>query len=126
MINKKELIVRSIKIIDIGFITVIYFTLGLLIAELGDKLLGKFDEKKAEKKSIIIHIFDLVMLLWLFGIITYFMRNIVPLIPFPLNGIYGFQHNKVNELKNASSFSFSFILFQKYYRKKMEYIFLHM
>ena len=49
---KKELIVRSIKILDIGYITVIYVMLGIILARLCDKKLGKFDEKKQKKSPI--------------------------------------------------------------------------
>ena len=120
---KKELIVRSIKILDIGYVTAIYFILGVFLAKLCDKKLGKFDEKKASKKSVFRHMFEIVIYLWFIGVVIYIVRNLVPLIPFPLEGVYGFKHLKVKELTSATVFSISFIYFQQYYQNKLKYIF---
>jgi hypothetical protein len=124
MVNyKKELIVRSIKILDIGYITIIYVMLGIILAKLCDKKLGDFDEKEADKKSIYQHIFELILLLWLIGVIIYIVRNLVPLIPFPLDGLYGFNHLKMKELTSATFFTISFMYFQVYYQNKIKYVF---
>jgi hypothetical protein len=120
---KKEIIVRSIKILDIGYVTAIYFILGLILAKLCDKKLGKFDEKKASKKSIFQHMFELILYLWFIGVVIYIIRNLVPLIPFPLEGVYGFKHLKVKELTSATVFSIAFMYFQVYYQNKIKYIF---
>jgi len=120
---KKELIIRSIKIIDIGYITVIYVMLGIILARLCVKHFGKFDETKAKKKSIFQHMIELIFLLWFIGVIIYIVRNLVPLIPFPLDGYYGFKHLKVKELTSATFFTISFMYFQVYYQNKIKYIF---
>ena len=120
---KKELIVRSIKILDIGYITVIYVMLGIILARLCDKKLGKFDEKKAKEKPIFQHVIELILLLWFIGVVIYIVRNLVPLIPFPLDGYYGFKHLTVKELTSATFFTISFMYFQVYYQNKIKYIF---
>ena len=120
---KKEIIVRSIKILDIGYITVIYVMLGIILARLCDKKLGKFDEKKAKEKPIFQHLIELILLLWFIGVVIYIVRNLVPLIPFPLDGYYGFKHLKVKELTSATFFTISFMYFQVYYQNKIKYIF---
>jgi len=120
---KKEIIIRSIKILDIGYITVIYFILGLILAKLFDKYLGKFDKNKEDKKSILRSILELSLYLWFIGIVIYVVRNIVPLIPFPLNGVYGFDHLRVKEVTSATVFIISFMYFQQYYQDKIKYIF---
>jgi hypothetical protein len=119
---KKEFIVRGIKIIDIGYITAVYFTLGILLATLCDKYFGTFDETKEKKKPLGQSIAELLLYLWFIGIVVYIVRNIVPLIPFPLEGIYGFQHLKVKEVTSASMFTIAFILFQEHYQHKLKYI----
>ena len=124
MVNyKKELIIRGIKILDIGYITVIYVMFGIILAKICDKKLGNFDEKEADKKSIYKHVFELILLLWLIGVIIYIVRNLVPLIPFPLDGLYGFKHLKMKELTSATFFTISFMYFQVYYQNKIKYIF---
>jgi hypothetical protein len=45
-----DILMRSIKIIDIGYITVLYFTFSVILAILTDKLMGEFDPN-IEKKN---------------------------------------------------------------------------
>jgi hypothetical protein len=120
---KKELIIRTIKIIDIGFITVIYLLLGMFLAKKCDDFLDKFNKDDEEKKPLYRSILELLIYLWFTGIVIYIVRNIVPLIPYPLNGIYGYDHLKVKEVTSASLFSISFLYFQTHYQNKMKYVY---
>lgn len=120
---KKEIIIRSIKLIDIGYITTIYLILGIILAKVCDKYFGKFDEEMEQKKPLIQSILELILHLWLISIVIYVVRNLVPHVPFPLNGIYGYNHLKVKELTLATTFSIVFIYFYEYYQMKVKYIF---
>jgi hypothetical protein len=122
MNKSKEIIIRMIKLFDIGYITTIYVILAIILAKICDKYFGEFDAVSEEKKPLSQSIAELILHLWLIGIIIYFARNLVPLIPFPLNGIYGFNHLKVKELTSASIFSIVFIYFYRYYQNKAQYI----
>jgi hypothetical protein len=119
---KKEIIIRGIKIIDIGYITTIYLILGILFAKMCDNFIGKFNEKTEKNKPIRRSILELILFLWFAAIVTYFVRNLIPLIPFPLNGIYGFDHLKVKELTSAATFSLAFFIFNQHYQEKVNYI----
>jgi hypothetical protein len=119
---KKEFIIRSIKILDIGYITAIYIILGIVLATICDRNLGKFDEKTENNKPLYQSIIELILYLWFIGIVVYIVRNLVPLIPFPLNGIYGFDHLKVKEVTSAALFSFAFMYFQYNYQDKIKYV----
>ena len=124
MVNyKKELIIRSIKIVDIGYVTAIYIILGILLAKMCDNYLGKFDENKEEQKPIAQSILELILYLWFIGVVIYIIRNVVILIPFPLNGIYGFDHLKVKEAVSGATFSIAFLYFQQHYQSKIKYIY---
>jgi len=120
MSYKKEIIIRGIKIIDIGFITAIYLVLGIVLARGCDHYLGEFDEKTENKKPRWISIIELILYFWFLGVVIYFVRNIVYLIPFPMNGIYGFEHKKVKELSGDTTFAVAFVYFQTYYQKKLQ------
>jgi len=117
---KKEIILRGIKIIDIGFITAIYLLLGILLAKLCDRINGEFDKEKENKKPLWKILVEVILYLWFIGVVIYTVRNVVPLIPFPLDGMYGFNHLMVKEVTNAMAFTITFMYFQKYYQNKIE------
>lgn len=117
---KKEIILRGIKIIDIGFITAIYLLLGIILARLCDRMNGEFDKEKENKKPLWKILVEVILYLWFIGIVIYAVRNVVPLIPFPLDGMYGFNHLMVKEVTNAMAFIITFMYFQNYYQDKIK------
>jgi hypothetical protein len=123
---KKELIIRSIKIFDIGYITSIYLILGIILAKSVDNYFGKFDEEEENKKPVWRIILEVILFSWIIGIVIYIIRNIVPMIPFPLNGIQGYDHLKLKELTSGFIFSITFIYYQNYYQKKIRSLYLRL
>lgn len=121
--TSNNILMRIIKIIDIGFIAVIYTSLALIFAKITDRILGKFDSVKEEKKPKWQITVEMFVLIWLFGILMYISRNIVPLIPFPLDGYQGFVHSKVKELNVAIIFSFVYMLFGEHIKSKISYFY---
>ena len=119
----KELVIRSIKVIDIGFITALYLTLGIVLAKLCDKVLGELDEEKENQKPLWQVWIELFFYLWFIGIVVYVVRNVVQMIPFPFHGVYGYDHFRVKELINAAIFVIVFLHFQEYYQKKIRHLF---
>ena len=117
------MIIRGIKILDIGFITAIYLTFGIVLAKLCDLVLGEFDEEKENQKTLWQVLIELFFYLWFIGVVVYVVRNIVQWIPFPFHGVYGYDHFRVKELINAVIFFVTFLQFQKYYQKKITYVF---
>ena len=117
----QEFKLRSVKIFDIGYVTVIYFIIGIIFAKLFDKIFGTFDEKKEKDKSFLRRSLDLIGLMWLSGIVIYIVKNIVELIPSPFDGMYGFDHMKLKELKSGAVFTVIFLLFQSYFKGKLQY-----
>ena len=111
---------RLIKILDIGYVTLIYFLLAILCAVLMNRLYGEYNEQDESKKTTLRKTFELVGMIWINGIIIYIVRNLVPLIPSPFNNINGFKHSNLNELKSAYVFDFVLIYTQKNLVKRIE------
>jgi len=122
----KELVIRSIKVIDIGFITALYLTFGIVLAKLCDKALGELDEEKENQKPLWQLFLELFFYLWFIGIVVYVVRNVVQMIPFPFHGVYGNDHFRVKELINAVIFFVTFLHFQEYYQKKIKSLFVRL
>jgi bacteriorhodopsin len=106
-----DILMRSIKIVDIGYIAIIYIIFAIILSRIVDEYMGEFDEKKEENKPLWQVFIEFILILWLYGVIIYIARNLAELIPFPLNGYNGFDHYRVKELYNASIFTLTFYVF---------------
>ena len=98
--------ITFIKIIAIAFITVIYSFGGIFLVTGANKyLINNFYEKtdeELEKKSTSRHLGETTAILALFGILAYIGRNILQLIPFPLDGVYNFKYTDVKEVSSGA------------------------
>lgn len=117
-----ELQTRGIKIIDIAYIASIYLTLGAVLSIIIDRKLGKFDPEEANKVSTVKLYGEVLLHFASIGILMYLVRNIVEWIPFPLNGAFGYDHLRLNELRNAGLFGVIFFLFQNNLKEKLTYL----
>jgi len=128
--NKKDISIRSLKIVDIGYITILQFAFALFFAKQCDKLFnymfGEHNDTTQFKKSIITQTCEVIFMLWIIGITCYIVRNIIVLIPSPIHGIYGFDHYRVNELYNLPIFIFVFLMFQSHLSAKLSYYYKYL
>lgn len=122
-LQKKDLEIRFIKIVDIAYISIIYFILAYYLAGIVDqcfvKLFGNDFKQRGKYQLIIESLLQVVAI----GVISYIVRNIVSLIPFPLNGLYGYDHLLLKELTESSGlFSVFFIFFQYNLQEKLTFL----
>ena len=125
LFNKKELIIRSIKMLDIGYITVVYFIVGFFISFYINKMFDEFipNENSFDNPHKILLFLDVICQLFVIGILFYIIRNIIELIPFPLNGVYGYNHSIVKELHTGGvSLGFGMFYAQFNLKDKITYI----
>jgi len=121
-----DVLMRSIKILDIGYITVIYIAIAIVCAKLVDKIFGEFDEKKEKKKTKLRLSLEMIGAVWAYGVLIYVVRNVVELVPFPLDQFHGFEHQRVKELKSATVFTFTFLMFSNILKNKVLYYYKNM
>ncbi len=119
---KKESVIRSIKMLDIGILTVLYFTLGYIFSWLINKIYYNFDPNTAPMKFLVF--LEVCGQIFVIGILVYIIRNLIGLIPFPLEGIYGYQHSRVRELTSGGiAIAFGVFYAQENIKEKLNYIF---
>jgi hypothetical protein len=118
----QNVLIRLNKMIDIGFITTIYFIMGAIVANTITGYQNKFDSKESDKKTLLTNIFSLVILIWTNGVLIYFARNIIEFIPYPFDNYFGFKHKKVKELGGATAFTFVLLYYQPNLNKMMKYL----
>lgn len=117
---KNELCFRMTKMLDIIYISIISFALVFLAALFSDKLFGIFNEEELNKKKEIYSHFGLylasllILVVSYTGIINYILRNIIQLIPSPLNGICGLRHTQISEIRSIPSTIFLLLFIYQY------------
>ena len=122
-ILKQEITIRSIKMVDIGFITVLYFILGYSVSLLLNKLYERYVDLKEEEKPTYQLVYELLIHVWIIGIFVYIARNVVEEIPSPLHGLKGFDHYRVKELHSATTFTLIIFYSQPYIHKKINILY---
>lgn len=117
--GKLEIGFRLVKIADIGYITILYAISALVVAKAFDIISKKIDTEPNTEKTSFRLFFEIVIYLWIAGILVYSMRNIMEFIPSPLEGVYGLEHLRVKELTNAGVFVFIFFYFGEALKNKL-------
>jgi hypothetical protein len=103
----------AVKILDIGLVTIYFFVLGLAAAKGFDAVMGEFHEDNFKDVPIWRLFLEIIAQLFALGIIAYVLRNLVRLIPFPLDGVAGFHHQRLKELDGGEVMALVLILFQR-------------
>ena len=119
---KKEAIIRSIKMLDIGILTILFFILGYSLSWTVNKMYNDFNTDKEHSKVKIF--FEVCGQLFVIGIMVYIIRNIVQAIPFPLDGYFGYDHSRVRELYSGGiAIAFGIFYAQENIKSKINYVF---
>lgn len=118
-----DLLMRGIKIIDIGYIIVMYFLFGFACAMMLDSVLGRYDKEHAQTKSTTRLTCETLVIMWCIGVVTYLVRNLAEAIPFPLDGFHGFQHSRVKELGSAAFFTFILMFYSFNLRDRLYHLY---
>lgn len=120
---KHPVLYQIVKMADIGFITILYASIGLFLA----KVLEFFDKPLQQETEIKKHTFQIFLeflfLMFVVGILSYFAQLLVNSIPSPFEGQYGLHHYRLRELGNVGIFIFIFLNFQDHLKEKMQYLF---
>ena len=111
--------ITLIKCIAIIYITVIYVSIGILIASLIDKFYSKIFKKEDDKKTNIKLITEIVTIVSTIAVVAYIIRNIVLFIPFPLDNQFGFDYSRLNELLTGGILPGTIIIYCKILNKKV-------
>ena len=106
----------------LSFLNVISLSIAPSLVDFDDFQLGKFNPEEADEKSTAQLYGEVLLHFALIGILMYIVRNVVEWVPFPLNGMFGYDHLKLNELRNAGLFAVIFFLFQNNLTEKLVYL----
>jgi hypothetical protein len=112
----------GLKIVDIFLLCAYYFSFALVIASFVDWLFGRFDVGDEEKKPTWQLFIESIVYTFVLVFMFYIARNIIELIPFPFEGAFGFQHERVKERSGDVVFVFVLFFYQNYYTDKLTFL----
>jgi hypothetical protein len=113
----------TVKLIDIGITYTYFFVIGLIMAKIFDYVyFDLLEEKKIDWETypISLLILNITTHFFLIGVSVYFIRNLVELIPYPLEGVAGYQHNRLKELGGGAVLTFMIFIFQDNLTEKIK------
>lgn len=116
-----EIVIRVLKCVDISLLGCYYLILGVSAALIINKLLEEKEtniEKTSTSKLLLIVFLNTSLIM----IAAYFMRKIVEIIPFPLNGIMGYDHGRIKEIKGGVIIAFSIMCFQTNFKDVLKHL----
>jgi len=117
---KKSILFRSVKMLDIALLGIYFFTFGLISSIIMSYFTPKYDEKVYMKKSSIAITFEIYTTIAFFMILVYIIRKIVKKIPYPFDGVAGFKHERVRELKGAVILSLTLFALHSGFKEKVK------
>jgi hypothetical protein len=119
---KKEFVLRTIKIFDVAMLTILYFVIGYLFSWIINKMYYNFDPNDDHIKFVVF--LEVCAQVAVLGILIYLIRNLMNMLPFPFQGIYGYNHNKVKELQSGGvAVAFGVFYAQDNIKTKLNYVF---
>jgi len=110
---------RSIKIVDIGWATSVYFMLAFCtVWFMFGHDYDPASATEANKPTWLLGM-EIVGHIWLIGTLSYFARNLFGLVPWPFDGIYGFDHLLVKEVNTSFTYSVLVVMFDTRFQKQV-------
>lgn len=109
---KNEARFRLIKIMDMGYMVILYFIFGIALSKMTDLLFKIDTREELKKRSTINIILETIVMIWANVIVFYIARNIMELIPSPFDGLYGYEHSRLKEVTNNAVLGLTYIYFQ--------------
>jgi hypothetical protein len=109
---KSELRFRFIKMMDIGYMVILYFMFGILLSKVTDVLFRVDTPEELQKSSTTYIIVETIIMIWTNMILFYIARNVMELIPSPFDKLYGYDHSRLKEVTNTAVLGLTYIYFQ--------------
>ena len=122
-----DYVITLIKIVSILYVTVLYAVIGLTITYLLDKYVFKsdnilIDSASMDKMNLIYIVISTAIIIGLIGVVGYIGRNLIQMIPFPFEGIHGFEYLRVKEVASGGVLLVFLIAFSQTVIKKHKQI----
>lgn len=118
--NHSTFMFRIVKILGIGYITLIFFIFAFVFGCALDWAFVYLYGTDYENKSAFQMALEICSHVIILGILAYLVRITVKNIPFPLNGMYGYDHHALRET-DGGVFYAVLLMFQYHMQDKINF-----
>ena len=118
----RTLILLTIELLDSLLLSTIYFIIGFFTAIGIDAFFGKFDSYDDQDKSTLRLLLEAIIYTTVLLFFYYIIVTAVNYIPFPFDGIYGFEHSDLKAQSAGVIFVFVLFYYQNYYTDKLTFL----
>mgnify|MGYP003350142708 CR=1 FL=1 len=109
---------EAVKTLGVAWVGALTFALAFFVSMALDRLTPPLDESKSKTRVFL----EVCVQFGIVGAILYWSRVLIKNVPFPLDGLYGYEHANLGELRSLPLFVFIFMFFQKRAQEKMRYV----
>ncbi len=113
-----------IKLIAMAYVIFFHFTISVFMSKLIDKIIPNVTRDKnnmvneSKFKTVSLMYFNMLLIVYA----MYLFRNLIEHIPFPLDGMYGYQHSRLKERTSVVLTSFFIMFYQKSLRERVDIV----
>ena len=113
-IDKEVYLIGGLKILHIGYLTILYLVFGYLYTRLFEMIHGDFDIDVENRKPIYIQILQLISMLWFAAVFLFIVDRSAHKIPHPkiFKGYKYSYSEHFKAIREAGIFIFLFLFFQ--------------
>jgi len=113
-----EFTLKAVRLIGVAYVGLLSFILAFLFSHWLDKITPGLDKKKRKFWTFV----EVSFQFGLIGAFVYLSRGMIKKIPFPLDGVAGYSHHDLGELKALPLIVFIFMFFQRKTQEKMKFL----
>ena len=109
---------HAVRILGVAYASALTFVAAWLFSTLLDKVTPP---RKPEHSRLRVFL-EICAQFGLIGVIGFLSRGLIKKIPFPVDGVAGYMHSRLNELRTLPWFVFIFMFFQVKTQEKMRFL----
>jgi hypothetical protein len=110
--------IQLVRLLGVAYVGFLSFVFAFLFSHWLDKITSDLDQSKPKWRTFIEVAFQFALI----GALIFLSRGLIKKIPFPLDGVSGYDHKSLGELKALPLIVFIFMFFQQRTQDKMKFL----